>query len=120
MEELKQLHKYVRVVHKDLSALLDVVISSTESDLQQSNVPRKLSALRTRQCDVITRVSRFKRNQATHTFVMMINSKLCDRKPYALPVQCIPYAGLKETTMRRLLNELIRAMINQGMRVAHT
>ena len=49
---------------------------------------------------------RFRRKAATHIFVIMISSELRNRKPYALPVQCIPYAGLNEESMRRLINEL--------------
>ena len=48
----------------------------------------------------------------------MISSEIRDRKPYALPVQCVPYTGLKEKDIRRLENELIKVMVLYGMNVA--
>ena len=51
-------------------------------------------------------------------FVFMISSVLRNQKPYALPVQCIPYAGLRETDIRRLVSALVREMVGRGMKVA--
>ena len=50
--------------------------------------------------------------------VFMISSVLCNQKPYALPVQCIPYAGLKETDIFRLVSALAKEMVSHGMNVA--
>ena len=62
--------------------------------------------------DMIKRIIRFKRKPATHIFIFMISSELREKKPYALPVQCISYAGMKETDIHRLVTELIAEMIN--------
>jgi len=43
---------------------------------------------------------------------------LRNQKPYALPVQCIPYAGLKETDIRQLVSALVKEMVSHGMNVA--
>lgn len=48
----------------------------------------------------------------------MLSSDLRDQKPYALPVQCLPYAGLKEIDIRRLITDLCKAMISHGMKVS--
>ena len=48
-------------------------------------------------CDLRIRITHFKRIPATHIFVLMISSDTRDKKPYALPVQWFPYAGLKKT-----------------------
>ena len=48
-------------------------------------------------------------------FVLMISSELRNKKPYAVPVQCIPYAGMRESDIRQLINLLIKEM---GMKVA--
>ena len=50
--------------------------------------------------------------------MIMISSDLRDCKPYALPVQCLPYAGMNEETIRRLVNELLMEMVGYGMKVA--
>lgn len=48
----------------------------------------------------------------------MISTELHNKKPYALPVQCFPYDGLKENDLRRLITELIKEMVAHGMKVA--
>ena len=53
-----------------------------------------------------------------HIFVLMISPEQRNRKPYALPVQCIPYASLKHKTCRKLVNDLITEMHNRHMKVA--
>ena len=53
-----------------------------------------------------------------HTFVFMISPEQQDRKPYALPVQCIPYTSLKHGVCRQLVNNIIIEMTKRGMKVA--
>ena len=82
------------------------------------NVPRKLINIRSKLCEVIKRTAHFRRSPATHVFVFMISSEARSRKPYALPVQCVPYAGLKEVELRRLICDLCREMVSLGMNVS--
>ena len=49
---------------------------------------------------------------------MMISSELRNHKPYAVPVQCVPYAGLRESDMRRMVSYLVQEMVQMGMKVA--
>jgi len=58
-----------------------------------------LTNIRATLCGLIKRTSHFRRTPATHVFVLMVSSETCDKKPYALPVQCIPYSGLKESDL---------------------
>ena len=55
---------------------------------------------------------------ATHIFVLIISSELRDKQPYAVPVQFFPYAGLKEVDMRRIITQLVKEMVRNGMKVA--
>ena len=48
----------------------------------------------------------------------MISPESRSSKPYALPVQCIPYASLKDREVRDILNDVIREMVKLGMKVA--
>ena len=48
----------------------------------------------------------------------MVSSDACDRMPYALPVQCLPYAGLKEIDIHRLVSSLCKEMVTLGMKVS--
>jgi len=48
----------------------------------------------------------------------MISSDARDKKPYAVPVQWIPYAGLKEKDIRRLVSNLCQKMVSLGMQIS--
>ena len=117
IEELKKLSSEGRNLRVELSAAFDVA-RNADINFQQYNMPRKLSSIRERLGTFVKGVTRFRRKAATHIFVIMISSELRNRKPYALPVQCIPYAGLNEGSMRRLINELVKEMIGCGMKVS--
>lgn len=117
IEELKKLSSEGRILRVELSAAFDVA-SNADIAFQQYNMPRKLSSIRECLGTFVKGVVRFRRTPATHIFVIMISSELRDRKPYALPVQCIPYAGLNEGNMRRLINELVKEMVGRGMKVS--
>ena len=82
------------------------------------NLQRKLSGIRTHLQEVVKGVFRFKRTPATHIFVLIISSELRDKKPYAVPIQFFPYAGLKEVDMRRIVTLLVKEMVCNGMKVA--
>ncbi len=43
---------------------------------------------------------RQKRTPASHVFVLMISSEQRRVKPYAIPIQCLPYTSMDHTTMR--------------------
>ena len=82
------------------------------------NFPRQLNDLRSRCRVFVKRVTRAKRTAATHLMVFMISHERRDRKPYALPVQCLPYVGMTEAKMRLLANNIIKEMVNRKMNVA--
>ena len=48
----------------------------------------------------------------------MVSSELRNHKPYAVPVQCIPYAGLKESDSRRMVTMLVQEMHMLKMKAA--
>ncbi len=50
-------------------------------------------------------------------FVFMISSEYRDKKPYAVPVQCVPYTGLKERDICRLVSELTKELANRRLNV---
>ena len=92
--------------------------ASSECDAVAENIPRKLTDLRTEAVRFIEGCTRMRRIAATHLLVFMISPESRNKKPYALPVQCIPYVGLSEDTIRGLANRLISEMTTRGMRVA--
>lgn len=48
----------------------------------------------------------------------MISSEERSVKPYALPVQCIPYVSNTHEKMRSLVNTLVKEMVGRNMSVA--
>ena len=48
----------------------------------------------------------------------MISTEERNRKPYALPVQCLPYKGLKDSEIWDIGNKVIQEMHKRGMKVA--
>ena len=61
----------------------------------------------------------FRQQPATHCFVRMINSALHNKKPYAVPIQCVPYATMKESDMKRLVRNIVKEMTTKSMKVAY-
>ena len=117
IDTLRRLNEKGRALNTDRAALLDSMQLS-EADQAKKNIPRKLSSIRERLLEVIQGVFRFKHVAASHIFVMMISSELRNKKSYAVPIQCLPYAGLKETNMRSMVRLVVKEMVKQGMKVA--
>lgn len=71
-------------------------------------------------CDaliLLTGLYRLKRTAATHVLAVMISPDDCKRKPYALPVQCIPYTSLNEQQIRSIVTGLAKTMKQKRMDV---
>ena len=115
VEELKTLNNEGRSIHQELLTCIEYCVPRL---FDQHNTASKLTSIRTRLLAFIRQVVHFKRTPATHVFVLMLSSDLRDQKPYALPVQCLPYAGLKEVDMRRLITDLCKTMISYRMKVS--
>ncbi len=106
VEELDRVCIECRSIRTELTVVLDGLRES-ESTVQQLNIPRRLTAIRQRLSAIVKALYRWKRTAASHVFVFMISSELQNKKPYALPVQCVPCVGLKENDIRQLTNKLI-------------
>ena len=100
------------------SRQLQELAEGSEAQFLFVNAPRQLSQLRKKVLSFSQGVYRFHRVAATHIFVLMISPEQHDQKPYALPVQCVPYTSLKHSTCQDLVNKLILEMKRRGMEVA--
>ena len=67
---------------------------------------------------VIKKVTRHQRTAATHILVFMISNEERRKKPYAMPVQCMPYTSLSDFKVRELANLIIGEMTSRKMKVA--
>ena len=68
--------------------------------------------------DFVKEVVRHQRNSATHILVFMITPEERNKKPYALPVQCLPYKGVSDARVRKLADQIIQEMVKRNMKVA--
>lgn len=84
----------------------------------QDNFARKLNLVKEQLLDVIKRLSKHQRTEATHILVFMISPESRNRKPYALSVQCLPIRGVKDKTIRDMSNTIIKVMVDKKMKVA--
>ena len=117
VEELNLLVKRSQTYIADVSRLVDVVADMTV-DLIRSNVARQLSNLRDSLSSFIHDLSCHQHVMATHIFVLMISSEMRNTKPYAVPVQCLPYWSMKHHQLMNIVCTLIREMKQRGMKVA--
>ena len=82
------------------------------------NYSQQLSIVRKQLNSFIKSLSKHTRNPASHIFVIMISPERRDMKPYAIPVQCIPYHGLKDSVVQNIVNKLVKEMHNRGMAIS--
>jgi hypothetical protein len=94
------------------------VLEKAECDRVEYNIPRKLTDLRARATQFVKGVTRLRRVAATHLLVFMISHESRNQKPYALPIQCVPYKGLSVRAIRALANKIIEEMVKRKMKVA--
>ena len=84
----------------------------------KNNLAREVTALREKLTSFVQRVSRYRRMPASHLLVVMIKAEQRKKKPYAIPVQCIAYEGLKDAEIRNIANIVAQEMHKRGMKVA--
>ena len=112
VDELDRLVKEGRQLLVEMSTLHSSLYTAGE------NIARRLTKLRSRLAEFIKQSTRQRRVAATHVLVIMISPEDRSKKPYALPVQCIPYSGMPHQTLRKLLNSLVKEMVARNMSVA--
>ena len=119
LEELKKLNDDGRKLLAEVRVLQDIIGDHT-TDFVLENVPRRLTNFRRSVTSFVKEATRHHRVAATHVFVIMISPEDRSQKPYAFPVQCLPYVGMPESTVRDLVNKVIKEMVARSMNVAGT
>ena len=100
------------------SASVTEIVADPSLTLMELNIACRLSNIRDTVTGIIRDLSRHQRAVAMHIFVFIISSEQREAKPYALPVQCIPYKSLNQQQMRHLVSNLIKEMTSRGMKIA--
>jgi len=117
VDELGRLNTAGRSLYIEVDAVI-TLLEDPSSNLVQSNVARRIVKIRDDALYFVQGISRHERSPATHVLVTMVSPTQQNRKPYALPVSCIPYAGLTDTKARRHINDVIMEMTRRHMKVA--
>ena len=111
LEELNVLLQTNQQLIVDVQAHIDIF--TTQADSAGSNLTKLKSSLKS----FIQDLSRQKRTPATHIFVIMISSYERKHKPYAIPIQCIPYTSMVHSTTCHVLNNIVQLMKERNMTV---
>lgn len=117
VKQLEDLDKEGRKLKITCQTIKDKVDDNV-FDWVHSNIAGQLTSLRKALELYVRRISRFRRTPATHVLVVMISPEERNKKPYAIPIQCIPYAGLGDLKLRSIVDKVIEQMTTRGMKVA--
>lgn len=74
--------------------------------------------LHQRMAKFVKGIIRFQRTPASHIAVYMISDERRNKKPYAVPIQCVSYRGMNEITGRKLVKTIVAEMNRRGMCVS--
>lgn len=117
LKELSTLNESGRSLLTECEVLFDKVLDPMYNRITD-NFASKLTSFREKLTALYKSVTRYRRTAATHILVIMISPEDRKTKPYALPVQCVPYKGLKDMEVRELIDKVIEEMVGRGMKVA--
>ena len=99
---------------------LCIKYSSPLHDIVDENIPKQLKSFCIDLTQFIKNTVAHQREPATHIFVFMISPEEQNKKPYALPIQCIPYAGIKEENICQFISKIVEKMHLRNMKIAGT
>ena len=117
MDELGRLNESGRKLYVDIGALL-TLLNDSATNFVRENVARRLAEVQVSLLSFIRGVTRHQRHAATHVLVTMISPSRRNKKPYAIPVSCIPYGSLTESKARTHINHVATEMQRRKMKVA--
>jgi len=117
IKELGDLNDMGKLLHTEIDGLLRRM-KARHCSWEQENIPRSLSEIRKNLTTFIKGITRHQRTPASHILVFMISNEERRKKPYAIPVQCIPYKSLTDLKVRELANKIIQEMTRRKMKVA--
>lgn len=73
----------------------------------EDNFVHRLSHYRERLSSFVKYVTRFCRVVATHVLIIMISTEERKQKAYTMPVQCLPYVGLQDMEVRKIVDRAL-------------
>ena len=121
VDDYHQLYQTGQNILQDLNTVLSDLEAASSHDtvigvVPGTNVPLALTKLRallqSYQKDLFK-----KRKPATNILVFLISESTRAKKPYAIPLQCIPHAGLQDQEVRAIADGIKLEMTKIGMKV---
>lgn len=116
MEELQRLLEDHQQVTTNVNALVGLIEDGEQAHPDVS-MPKLLVNIQEQLTAFVRPLYRHKRKAATNVYVLMISSELRRSKPYAVPIQLLPYKSINERTMRNIVSEILQVMVTKGMKV---
>ena len=109
IKELERINETGRTLIIDCDTLKDKLLQPGYNRIA-ANFARQLRCFQDKATDI--------RTLATHILVVMISPEDRNRKPYAIPVQCLAYTFLIDGVVRRIFDALIKEMVHRDMTIA--
>ena len=124
VDDYRYLYEKNQQILCSLSLVYNMLISAPSAtsstavvnDVPGVNIPLLLTELRPTILEYLKSLFRKKRLPAADILVFMISESTRQKKPYAIPIQCIPHAGLQDRQVRLLANKIKAEMCKLGMR----
>ena len=116
IDDYQNLHKRGQEIIQHLNIVNNTLEESSLpadsliNDVTDINIPRVLTDLRPLLPKFTKDVFRKWRKPAKDVLAILISESTRRRKPYALPVQCIPHAGLGDEKLREFADEIKKEM----------
>ena len=117
IEELGRINETGRKLIIDCDTLKEKLLQPGYNRIA-ANFARQLRCFRDKALLFVKQVTKYRRTPATHILVVMISPEERNRKPYAIPVQCLAYTSLTDGAVRRICDALIKEMAHRDMKVA--
>jgi ribosomal protein S17E len=104
-------------MNKDLKSTACNIQSRLLRNLIAGNVQKDVGHFRNSLLKYVQSLYSKKREAASHMMVLMVADEKRNFKPYALPVQFLPYHSVTDAKLRELFGDLRKCMVNLGMTV---
>ena len=122
VDEYHQLYQTGQNILQDLNTVLSnleagLSCDTVIGDVPGTNVPLALTKLRSILQRYLKDLFKKKCKPATDILVFLISESTRAKKPYAIPTQCIPHAGLQDQEVRAIANGIKLEMTKIGMKV---
>ncbi|XP_072017737.1 uncharacterized protein [Amphiura filiformis] len=117
-EKLKNINWEILEISTLLKKAQEIVSDYTQLKTRTNNDIKKVHAVK---WDEYTRylrdIYKKKRTPATHVLVLMVSDEERKKKPYAVPVQYVPYKSITDAEAKKIADGVKEKMVEHGLKV---